>query len=128
MPFRHVLLLRILLALLALFFALAAWRREWTAVNVVALVVLSLLWVFIGHVAFIARDDRGVDGLRGLPRSFWVLFASFTAAFGAAMLIATLGLPWLGYAGFTLLLGEWAWWALPLLAAGMYPLVKAHLR
>jgi hypothetical protein len=128
MSVRHVLLLRILLAVLAVFFALAAWGREWTSFNVVALVALSLMWVFIGHVAFVVRDDRGVDGLRGLPRSFWVLFASFAAAFGTAILVATLGLPWLGYSGFTLLLGEWAWWVLPMLAAGLYPIVKTHLR
>ena len=128
MPVRHVLLLRILLGVLAVFFALAAWGREWPAFNVIALVALSLMWVFIGHVAFVARDDRGVDGLRGLPRTFWVLFASFAAAFGTAMLIATLGLPWLGYSGFTLLLGEWAWWVLPMIAAGFYPIVRTHLR
>ena len=128
MPVRHVLLLRVLLALLAVFFALAAWGREWTAINVVALVALSLVWVFIAHVALVVRDDRGVDGLRGLPRTFWVLFASFAAAFGAAMLVATIALPWLGYLGFTLLLGEWAWWVLPLLTAGLYPIVRTHLR
>ena len=128
MSVRHVLLLRILLGVLAVFFALAAWRREWTSLNVIALVALSLMWVFIGHLAFGMREDRAVDGLRGLPRTIWVLFASFAAAFGAAMLIATLGLPWLGYAGFTLLLGEWAWWVLPMIAVGLYPIVKAHLR
>jgi NADH-quinone oxidoreductase subunit G len=38
------------------------------------------------------------------------------------------GLPWLGYAGFALLLGEWAWWVIPVLAAGLYPTMKSHLR
>ena len=128
MPTRQVLLLRILVGALAAFLALAAWRPEWSQANIIALVVFSVMLVVIAFLTLVVRNGDSVDGHRGLPRSFWVVFASLTGAFGLAMLLAILGLPWLGYAGFALMLGEWAWWVIPMLAAGLYPAMKTHLR
>jgi len=128
MPPRQVLLLRILLGTLGVFFALALWRPEWSSPNVLALVGFSVMLVLIGHLTLGIRDGQAVDGLRGLPRSFWVVFASLTGAFGFAMLVAIVAMPWVGYRGFALLLGKWSWWVLPLIAVGLYPMVKTHLR
>jgi len=128
MPARQALLLRILAIVLALFIGLALWSPEWSTINVVSLVAFSMLLVVIGFLTLVVRGDLAVDGHRGLPRPFWVLFASFTGAFGLAMLLAILGLPWLGYTSFALLLGEWAWWVIPLFAVGLYPMANNHLR
>jgi hypothetical protein len=128
MPARQALLLRILAIVLALFIGLALWSPEWSTINVVSLVAFSMLLVVIGFLTLVVRGDLTVDGHRGLPRPFWVLFASFTGAFGLAMLLAILGLPWLGYTSFALLLGEWAWWVIPLFAVGLYPMANNHLR
>jgi hypothetical protein len=128
MPTRQVVLLRILVVALAMFLGLAAWRPEWSQPNIVALVAFSVLLVVFALLTLVVQNGESVDGHRGLPRSFWVVFASLTGAFGLAMLLATLGLPWLGYAGFALMLGEWAWWVIPMLAAGLYPTMKSHLR
>ncbi len=128
MPTRQVLLIRILVVALAMFLGLAAWRPEWSQPNIVALVAFSVLLVVFALLTLAVHNGESVDGHRGLPRSFWVVFASFTGAFGLAMLLATLGLPWLGYAGFALMLGEWAWWVIPMLAAGLYPTMRSHLR
>lgn len=125
---RQLVLLRILIGALTVYVCLAAWRPEWSAANIVALVAFSVMLVAIAFLTLGVRSGESVDGHRGLPRSFWVLFASFTGAFGLAMLLAILGLPWLGYAGFAMFLGEWAWWVIPLLAAGLYPSMKSHLR
>jgi hypothetical protein len=128
MPARQIVLLRILALTLALFVGLALWRPEWSAPNIVSLVVFSIFLVVIGFLTLVVHGDLSVDGHRGLPRPFWVIFASFTGAFGLAMLLALLGLPWLGYTSFALLLGEWAWWVIPLLAVGLYPMANDHLR
>ncbi|HTL00398.1 MAG TPA: hypothetical protein VL379_20330 [Pseudomonadales bacterium] len=128
MPARQVVLLRILVFALTVFLCLAAWRPEWSQTNIVSLVAFSVMLVVIAFLTLAVRNGGSLDGHRGLPRSFWVVFASLTGAFGLAMLLAILGLPWLGYAGFALLLGEWAWWVIPMLAAGLYPTMKNHLR
>jgi hypothetical protein len=128
MPRRQRLLLRILGFVFAVFVGLALWSDEWASPNPISLVAFSLLLVVLGFLTLIVHGDLSVDGHRGLPRPFWVVFASFTGAFGLAMLLAILGLPWLGYAGFALLLGEWAWWVIPLLAVGLYPMTNSRLR
>jgi hypothetical protein len=125
---RQRVLLRVLIGALTVYLCLAAWRPEWSQANIVALVAFSMMLVAIAFLTLSVRAGESVDGHRGLPRSFWVLFASFAGAFGLAMLLAILGLPWLGYAGFAMFLGEWAWWVIPLLAAGLYPSMKSHLR
>jgi len=127
-PTRQVLLLRILATLLAVFVCLALWSPEWSSTNIVSLVVFSILLVVLGFLTLVVHGDLSVDGHRGLPRPFWVVYASFTGAFGLAMLLAILGLPWLGYTSFALLLGEWAWWVIPLLAVGLYPMTNSRLR
>ncbi len=128
MPTRQVVLIRILVVALAVFLALATWRPEWSQANIVALVIFSIMLVVFAFLSLAVRIGESVDGHRGLPRSFWVVFASLIGAFGLAMLLAILGLPWLGYAGFALMLGEWAWWVIPILAAGLYPTMQSHLR
>jgi hypothetical protein len=128
MPARQIVLLRIFVIALTVFLCLAAWRPEWSQTSIVALVAFSATNVVIALLTLRVRNGESVDGHRGLPRSFWVVFASCTGGFGLAMLLAILGLPWLGYAGFALLLGEWAWWVIPLLAAGLYPTMNNHLR
>jgi hypothetical protein len=128
MPPRQRLLLRILASALIVFVSLAWWRPEWASADVVWLVAFSILLVVIGFLTLVVRGDLAVEGHRGMPRPFWVVFASFTGAFGLAMLLAIIGLPWLGYTSFALLLGKWAWWVLPLFALGLYPMTNAHLR
>ncbi len=128
MPARQRALLRVLTIALVIFGCLALWRPAWSAPNVIALVIFSVMLVVIAFLTLIVRGNLSVDGHRGLPRPFWVVFASFTGAFGLAMLLAILGLPWLGYTSFALLLGEWAWWVIPLFAVGLYPMTNDHLR
>ena len=128
MPTRQVALLRILAIMLTLFVCLALWSPEWSSANIVSLVAFSILLVVIGFLTLVVRGDLSQNGHRGLPRPFWVVFASFTGAFGLAMLLAIVGLPWLGYTSFALLLGEWAWWVIPLLAVGLYPMTDSRLR
>ena len=47
--------------------------------------------VVIAFLTLGVRNGESVDGHRGLPRSFWVVFASLTGAFGLAMLLAIVG-------------------------------------
>ena len=114
---------------LTVFSCLAAWRPEWSAANIVSLVAFSVMLVVIAFLTLGVRsgDCRSTAIADCRVRSGFV-FASFTGAFGLAMLLAILGLPWLGYTRFAMLLGEWAWWVIPLLAAGLYPRMKSHLR
>ncbi len=128
MPARQRLLLRLLIIVLAAYGGLALWRAEWASPDIISLVVFSVLLVVIGFLTLVVRGDLATDGHRGLPRPFWVVFACFTGAFGLAMLLAILGLPWLGYTSFALLLGEWAWWVIPLFAVGLYPMTNSRLR
>jgi membrane-bound metal-dependent hydrolase YbcI (DUF457 family) len=90
--------------------------------------VFSVLFFLITFISLLSRGNKPVEGHRGLPRSLWVLFASFATAFALAMLGSVLALPWLGYKGFDLLLGgEGNWWIVPALAAIAYPYVSRRL-
>jgi hypothetical protein len=91
MPARQVVLLRILVFALTVFLCLAAWRPEWSQTNIVSLVAFSVMLVVIAFLTLAVRNGGSLDGHRGLPRSFWVVFASLTGAFGLAMLLAILG-------------------------------------
>lgn len=128
MPARQALLLKILAVMLAVFVCLALWNPAWSSSEVISLVAFSILLVVIGFLTLVVRGDLSVDGHRGLPRPFWVVIASLVGAFGLAMLLAIIGLPWLGYTSFALLLGEWAWWVIPLFAVGLYPMTNSRLR
>ena len=89
----------------------------------------SIIFFFIAFLTLKSRGEESAEGHRGLPRSVWVLFASFAAAFALAMLGAVLSMPWFGYRGFDLLLGgESGWFILPILAAIAFPIVNRRLR
>ena len=88
-------LLRILLVALTIFLCLAAWRPEWSQANILSLVAFSVMLVVIAFLTLGVRNGESVDGHRGLPRSFWVVFASLTGACDTAGALQIVGLPWL---------------------------------
>ena len=127
MPYRQFTLLTILGIAFVIFVAFAATSEYWSVGDVLGLAVFGVLFVALATVLLAARGQQPVEGHRGMPRSFWVIFASFAAAFAIAMLLAVLAMPWVGYQGFEVLLGPDHWWALPVLAAVAFPFVRRRL-
>jgi len=127
MPRRQLALLAVLALAFAIFVAFTASSEYWSLTDVLALAAFGVVFVIIAFILLATRGHEPVDGHRGLPRSFWVVFAWFGVAFASAMLMAVLAMPWVGFRGFQVLLGPDQWWVLPLLAAVAYPFVRKRL-
>ena len=98
--------------------------------SVAEVIVMSVFGLFFTGLVFVmlaARGNKPVEGHRGLPRLYWVVFASFATAFAVAMLLSIAALPWFGYGGFDFFFGSDAWWVLLALAAVAFPFVRRHL-
>jgi len=128
MPCRQIALLIIAAVGLSALVMSGIFSPYWSIGDVLAMAAFSVVFLFIMFLTLLSRGKEPVDGHRGLPRSFWVLFASFASAFAFAMFGAVLVLPWVGFRGFDFLLGaECSWFVLPVLAAIAYPFVKRKL-
>ncbi len=127
MPRRQIALLAVLGTAFVVFVALAAKSEYWSVGDVLGLAGFGIVFVVVAFMTLVARGQQPVEGHRGMPRSFWVVFASFAAAFAIAMLLAVLAVPWVGYKGFEVLLGPDYWWVLPVLAAVAFPFVRRRL-
>ena len=106
MPKRHLVLLLSLVAAFAGFIAFAALDSNWSVGDVLGLCVFAAFFVLL--VLLLLRNPRlkSCGRLsRFAPIKFWVVFASFAAAFALSMLLSVLAMPWLGFAGFEYLLG-----------------------
>ena len=95
--------------------------------DIIAVSAFGLFFTGLVFVMLAARGNKPVEGHRGLPRLYWVVFASFATAFAVAMLLSIAALPWFGYGGFDFFFGSDAWWVLLALAAVAFPFVRRHL-
>ncbi len=111
----------------ALFVAFAAISADWAAGDVLVLAVFGVFFTCLVFVLLALRGNKPVEGHRGLPRSFWVVFASFAAGFALAMLLSIAAMPWVGFRGFDFFFGPGSWWALVALAAVAFPFVRRRL-
>ena len=127
MPRRHTAILGVLLAAFCVFVAHAATDPNWSLGDVVGLLVFALFFVVLVSLLLITRGSRPVEGQHGFPRAYWVVFASFAAAFAGAMLLSVLVMPWLGFQGFVFVFAQENWWVLPVLAAAAFPFVRRRL-
>lgn len=128
MPLRQIALLVIAAAGLSALVMSGLFSPYWSIGDVLAMAAFSVVFLFIMFLALLSRGKEPVDGHRGLPRSFWVLFASLASALVLAMFGAILALPWVGFRSFEFVLGaEGGWFVLPVLAAIAYPFVKRRL-
>lgn len=128
MPRRQIVLLSIAAVGLSVFVISGMLSPYCSIGDALAMTAFSAVFLFIMFLALLSRGKEPVDGHRGLPRFFWVLFASFASAFALAMFGAILALPWVGYRGFEFVLGaEGGWFVLPVLAAIAYPFVNRRL-
>ena len=127
MPQRQIALVTSVALAFTLFVAFAASSEYWTKTDVVVLVVFGLFFTCLVFVLLALRGNKPVEGHRGLPRSFWVVFASFAAAFALAMLLSIVAMPWVGYGGFDFFFAPGSWWALLVLAAVAFPFVRKRL-
>ncbi|MCW5658421.1 MAG: hypothetical protein KIT60_12015 [Burkholderiaceae bacterium] len=127
MPRRQLALLAVLALGFALFVAFAATSEHWSLGDVVGLAAVGIVFVVFAFVLLATRGRQPVDGHRGMPRWYWVLFASFAAAFALSMLLSVLAMPFVGYRGFDLFFGSERWLLL-VLAAAVYPFVRKRLQ
>jgi hypothetical protein len=111
----------------ALFAAFAASSPYWTKGDVVGLSVFGLSFTCLVFVSLAVRRNMPVQNHHGLPRSFWVVFASLASAFASEMLLSIAAMPWVGYKGFDFFFGASSWWALAVLAAVAFPFVRKRL-
>jgi hypothetical protein len=95
--------------------------------DIIAVSAFGLFFTGLVFVMLAARGNKPVEGHRGLPRLYWVVFASFATAFAVAMLLSIAALPWFGYGGFDFFFGSDAWWVLLALAAVAFPFIRRHL-
>ncbi len=127
MPTRQIaLVLAVALAFLV-FVLFAASSPYWSSTDVVVLAVFGIFFTCLVFVLLAVRGNNPVEGHRGLPRSYWVLFASFAAAFAMAMLLSIAAMPWFGYGGFNFFFGPGSWWVLLVLAAVAFPFVRRRV-
>jgi len=99
MQSRHIALLIFLaLALCALAGTMAVSANS-SMGDVLSFVGISICFAAVAFVSLRVRGNAPVDGYRGVRRSFWVVFASFAAAFAIALLLAVVAMPWVGYRG-----------------------------
>jgi len=127
MPTRQLAILGLLALAFLGFVLFAATSPYWSTSDVIALAVFGVFFVLLAFFQLAVRGQQPVEGHRGLPRSFWVVFASFAAAFASAMLLGVLAMPFFGYQGFEFFLGQQSWWVLCILAALLYPFVRRRL-
>jgi hypothetical protein len=127
MPTRQVTLIFTVALAFLLFILFAATSPYWSTGDVVGLSIFGLFFTALVFVLLAVRGNQQVEGHRGLPRSYWVVFASFGAAFALAMLLSIVVMPWVGYEGFDFFFGPNSWWALLVLAAIAFPFVRRHL-
>ncbi len=127
MPKRQLLLLMTLVAGLISFVGFAASDPYWSKSDVLGLSLFSIFFVALAFVVLVRRGQEPVEGHRGLPRSYWVVFASFSGAFVIALLLSVLAMPLVGFKGFEYLLGPDSWWVMLVLAAILYPFVQRRL-
>ena len=127
MPTRQLILLSTMAIAFLAFVIFAAASPYWSVADVVGLAVFGLFFLLLAFVLLAVRGQDPVEGHRGFPRSYWVVFASLAGAFALAMLLSVLAMPWVGYRGFAVLLGGEHWWVLPVLAAVLYPFISRHL-
>lgn len=127
MPRRQLALLAILALGFVVFITFATASEYWSLGDVLALAGFGVLFVILAFVLLATRGQEPVDGHRGMPRWFWVLFASFAVGFASCMLLGVLALPFVGFRGFELLFGSEYRWVLFVLAALAYPFVRKRL-
>jgi hypothetical protein len=127
MPVRHLVLLATTALAFAAFIAWAVLDSSSSKADVAILVAFAFLFLGIVFVSLLRRGAEPVEGHRGLPRAFWVVFASFGSAFAILLLSATVAMPFFGFRGFDALLGAERWWVLVVVAVAVYPFVRKHL-
>jgi hypothetical protein len=122
---RHIVpVVAVAVAWLAFIFVASSWPNS-SMIDIVALTAIGLFFTGLVFVMLISRGSKPVDGHRGLPRSFWVLFASFGVAWAPAMLLSIAAMPWVGTRGFDFFFDSW--WAFAALAAIAFPFVRRRL-
>lgn len=127
MPRRHIAILSVLTLAFAAFVVHAVSDPNWSPGDVLRLLGFSLFFVVLVALLLITRGSRPVEGQNGLPRGYWVVFASLVVAFVCAMLLSVLVMPWLGVRGFEFVFAPENWWVLPVLAAVAFPFVRRRL-
>jgi hypothetical protein len=127
MPNRQLVLLAAIVLAFVAFVVSAVTDPYWSARDVVGLVLFAVFFVGLVVVMLIRRGNEPVEGHRGLPRNYWVVFASFAAAFALLMAVAVLCLPFFGIRAFDALLGPERWWLYLLTAAVLFPFVRKRL-
>lgn len=127
MPKSHITLLSAYAIAFIAFVVSAAGDPNWSASDVLFLSVFGVLFVTIAYLALAIRGKQSVEGQYGMPRSVWIVFASFAAAFALQMLIAIVAMPLIGFKSFDYLFGSQSWWITALLAAALYPFVRRRL-
>lgn len=127
MPRRQLALLALLALGFVVFVAFAAASEYWSLGDVLALAGFGVFFVILAIVLFSTRGQAPVAGHRGMPRGFWVLFASFAVGFALCMLFGVLALPFVGFRGFDLLFGSEYRWVVFVFAALAYPFVRKRL-
>jgi hypothetical protein len=127
MPSRQIALVFAVAIAFLVFVLFAVSSPYWSSADVVILAVFGLFFTGLVFVMLAVRGNKPVEGHRGLPRSYWVVFASFAAAFALAMLLSIAAMPWFGYGGFDFFFGSGSWWVLLVLAAVAFPFVRRRL-
>jgi hypothetical protein len=122
----------LVIVLAAAFLAFISFGVATSDTSPAVLAVMAVFGLVLVLVAFVAltakRKQPPVAGRLSLPRIIWVLFASYAAAIGLAMLLAVLALPWAGVQGFEYFLGPEHSWALLVLGVVLVPFVQRRLR
>lgn len=124
---RHIGLLALLLFAFGAFTVAASTSPDWSVSDVVSYVVFAIVFVYVVLRLLAIQGKNGLEGQSKLPRFLRVAFASFALAFALGMLLSMVTMPWFGLQAFKYLLGQEAWWSLPLVAAILYPLVRLRL-
>ena len=127
MPRRQLAILAVLSLAFIGFVVSAALSEFWSVGDVLGLAAFGIIFVALAFVQIVVRGQQPVEGHHGMPRAFWLVFASFAVAFALELLLGVLAMPWFGYKSFELLLGTKYWWVLPLLAAVAFPFVRRRL-
>jgi len=127
MPRRQLALIAALILGFLALIAHAAASGVWSVGGVLALAGFGVGFTAFALVLLGTRGHKPVEGHRGMPRWFWVLFASYVVGVVLCMLIAMLVLPFVGFRAFELLFDSEYLWVQFVAAAAALPFVRKHL-
>ncbi len=124
---RGLILLLVLIGAVIGFALFVHARPEFSAGDTKFIIGFGVFFVSIAVVSFVGFGKQSAEGFFFQPRSVWVVFASFAAAFAMLMLLSLLVLPWLGFSGLEFVFGNGAW-LVPVVAAVLFPFVRRRLQ